>query len=49
MVHGEPVARDGKLLKADEGAIMRTAALAAQKIWEIAAARNILPPPAVRQ
>ena len=49
MVHGEPVVRDGKLLKADEGAIMRTAAGAARKIWNIAAERGILPPPAVTQ
>ena len=48
MVHGEPVVRDGKLLKADEGAIMRTAALAAQKIWKLATSRNILRPPAVQ-
>ncbi len=47
MIHGEPVVRDGKLLKADEGAIMRKAALAAQKIWELAVERKILPPPAV--
>lgn len=46
MVHGEPVVRDGRLLKADEGAIMRTAARGARKIWEIAAERKILPPPA---
>jgi hypothetical protein len=30
-------------LTADEGAIMRTAAIAAQKIWRIAEARQILP------
>ena len=44
MVHGEPVVRDGRLLKADETAIMRHAALAAQKIWRIAEQRQILPP-----
>lgn len=49
MVHGEPVVRDGRLLKADEGAIMRTAAGAARKIWQIAEDRNILPPPAWMQ
>ncbi len=43
MVHGEPVVRDGRLLKADESAIMRTAAVAAQKIWAIAEERQILP------
>jgi cytosine/adenosine deaminase-related metal-dependent hydrolase len=43
MVHGEPVVRDGRLLKADETAIMRTAAVAAQKIWAIAEERQILP------
>jgi cytosine/adenosine deaminase-related metal-dependent hydrolase len=47
MVHGEPVVRDGKLLKADEGAIMRMAAGAARKIWNLAADRKILPPPPV--
>ena len=49
MVHGEPVVRDGKLLKADEGAIMRTAAQAARKIWQIGTERNILPAPAAMQ
>ncbi len=49
MVHGEPVVRDGRLLKADEAAIMRTAAGAARKIWELAAERKILPPPPVLQ
>jgi cytosine/adenosine deaminase-related metal-dependent hydrolase len=44
MVHGEPVVRDGRLLKADEAAIMRNAALAARKIWSIAEERQILPP-----
>jgi hypothetical protein len=36
MVHGEPVVRDGRHLKADETGIMRTAAVAARKIWNIA-------------
>lgn len=49
MVHGEPVVRDGKLLKADEGAVMRTAAGAARKIWQVAQERGILPPPALLQ
>jgi cytosine/adenosine deaminase-related metal-dependent hydrolase len=49
MVHGEPVVRDGKLLKADEGAILRTAAGAARKIWNLAADRKILPPPPLLQ
>ena len=49
MVHGEPVVRDGKLLEADEGAIMRKATGAARKIWAIAADRRILPPPPVMQ
>jgi cytosine/adenosine deaminase-related metal-dependent hydrolase len=44
MIHGEPVVRDGLLLKADETSIMRTAALAARKIWSIAEERQILPP-----
>jgi cytosine/adenosine deaminase-related metal-dependent hydrolase len=44
MVHGEPVVRDGRLLKADEDSIMRNAALAAQKIWSVAEQRKILPP-----
>ena len=44
MVDGEPVVREGRLLKADEAAIMRTAAGAARKIWEIAERRQILPP-----
>jgi hypothetical protein len=47
MVHGEPVVRDGRLLKADEAAIMREAAGAARKIWDLAAERNILPAPPV--
>ena len=42
MVHGKPVVRDGKLLNADEGAIIRAASKAAQKIWAIAADRGIL-------
>ena len=45
MVHDEPVVRDGKLLNADEGAIMRLAAGAARKIGNPAAARKVLPPP----
>jgi hypothetical protein len=36
--------RDGRLLKADEASIMRIAAVAARKIWNIAEARQILPP-----
>lgn len=47
MVNGAPVVRNGKLLLADEGTIMREAAFAAQKIWNLAAKRKILPPPAV--
>ena len=43
MVHGEEVMRDGRFLKADEAAIMRTAARGAKKIWEIGEARGILP------
>ncbi|HJV10904.1 MAG TPA: amidohydrolase family protein, partial [Burkholderiales bacterium] len=43
MVHGEPVVRDGRHLKVDEAAIMRTAAVAARKIWNIAEERQILP------
>jgi 5-methylthioadenosine/S-adenosylhomocysteine deaminase len=43
MVHGKPVVRDGRLLTADEDAIMRTAAVAARKIWRIAEQRQILP------
>ena len=43
MIHGEPVVRDGRLLTADEAAIMRTAVVAAQKIWNIAEQRQILP------
>ena len=43
MVHGEPVVRDGRHLKVDESAIMRTAAVAARKIWSIAEQRQILP------
>jgi cytosine/adenosine deaminase-related metal-dependent hydrolase len=44
MVHGEPVVRDGRLLKVDEAAIMRSAAQAARKIWELAERRGVLPP-----
>jgi cytosine/adenosine deaminase-related metal-dependent hydrolase len=43
MVHGEPVVRDGRLLTADESSIMRTAGVAAHKIWNIAHERQILP------
>jgi cytosine/adenosine deaminase-related metal-dependent hydrolase len=43
MIHGEPVVRDGRLLRADEAAIMRTAAQGAQKIWRIAEQGKILP------
>jgi len=43
MVHGETVMRDGKFLKADEDAIMRKAASAAKKIWDIGVERGILP------
>jgi cytosine/adenosine deaminase-related metal-dependent hydrolase len=43
MVHGEPVVRDGRLLTADESSIMRTAGVAARKIWNIAQERQILP------
>lgn len=42
MVHGKPVVRDGRLLTADEDAIMRTAAVAARKIWNIGEQRGIL-------
>jgi cytosine/adenosine deaminase-related metal-dependent hydrolase len=49
MVHGEPVMRDGAFLKADEAAIMRTAAGAARKIWRIGVDRGILPVPAMTQ
>ncbi|CAN0498742.1 unnamed protein product, partial [Phaeothamnion confervicola] len=45
MIHGRPVVRDGKLLTMDEGEIMRTAATAARKIWEIGEKRGILPAP----
>lgn len=47
MVHGAPVVRDGRLLNADEGAIIDAASRAARKIWKIAAERGILPEPAV--
>jgi cytosine/adenosine deaminase-related metal-dependent hydrolase len=43
MIHGKPVVRDGKLLTMDEGAVMKVAAGAAQKIWNIGEARGILP------
>ena len=43
MIHGRPVVRDGKLLTLDEGAVMRSAAAAARKIWEIGEKRGILP------
>lgn len=43
MVHGRPVVRDGKLLTMDEGAVMKVAAGAARKIWEIGERRGILP------
>ncbi|MBK8063801.1 MAG: hypothetical protein IPK29_06850 [Betaproteobacteria bacterium] len=43
MVHGEEIVRDGRFLKADEAAIMRTAAQGARKIWEIGVERGILP------
>jgi len=43
MVHGEPVVRDGRHLKIDEAAMMQTASVAAQKIWNIAEQRQILP------
>jgi cytosine/adenosine deaminase-related metal-dependent hydrolase len=43
MIHGRPVVRDGRLLTMDERAVMRTAAAAARKIWEIGELRGILP------
>jgi cytosine/adenosine deaminase-related metal-dependent hydrolase len=43
MVHGEPIVRDGRHLKVDEARIMRTASVAARKIWSIAEERRILP------
>jgi len=43
LVHGEPVVQDGRHVKVDEAAIMRTAAVAARKIWNIAEQRQILP------
>ena len=49
MVHGNPVMRDGKFLKADEAAIMRRAAAAARKIWDIGVERGILPAPTLMQ
>lgn len=48
MIHGEPVVRDGRLLTADEAAIMRTAAQGAQKIWCVAEERQILERPEYR-
>jgi 5-methylthioadenosine/S-adenosylhomocysteine deaminase len=48
MIHGEPVLRDGKLLKIDEAAVMHAAAGAARKIWNIGEERGILPTSAVR-
>ena len=48
MVHGEPVLRDGRLLKVDEREIMRQAAQAARKIWKLGEERGILPAPALR-
>src|SRR6185503_17611162 len=42
MIHGQPVVRNGHLLTADEASIMRNAALAARKIWNIAEQRQIL-------
>jgi cytosine/adenosine deaminase-related metal-dependent hydrolase len=45
MIHGEPVVRDGRLLTADEAAIMHTAAQGAQKIWRVAEERKILERP----
>jgi cytosine/adenosine deaminase-related metal-dependent hydrolase len=47
MIHGRPVARDGRLLTMDEDAVMRTAAGAARKIWEIGEKRGILPAPSL--
>jgi 5-methylthioadenosine/S-adenosylhomocysteine deaminase len=43
MVHGETVVENGRHTRVDEGEIMRTAALAASKIWAVAADRGILP------
>ncbi len=43
MVHGDLIVQDGRFLKADEGAVMRQAAGAAHKIWEIGVDRGILP------
>ena len=43
MVHGDTVMRDGKFLKTDEAAVMRKAAGAAKKIWDIGIERGILP------
>jgi 5-methylthioadenosine/S-adenosylhomocysteine deaminase len=49
MIQGETVVEGGRLLKADEAAIMRTAAGAARKIWDLAASKGILPPAPVLQ
>ena len=43
MVHGDLVVQDGQFLKADERAVMRKAAGAARKIWDIGVERGILP------
>jgi hypothetical protein len=48
MIHGEPVLRDGRLLKVDEKEIMRQAAQAARKIWKLGEDQGILPAPALR-
>ena len=45
MIHGRPVVHDGRLLTMDEDVVMRTAAAAARKIWEIGEKRGILPKP----
>lgn len=43
MIHGQPVVRDGRLLTGEEASIIRTAAIAASKIWRVAEERQILP------
>lgn len=43
MIHGDLVVRDGEFLKADEKAVMRKAAGAARKIWEVGVERGHLP------
>ena len=48
MIDGQPVVRDGRLLTADEAAIMHAAAQGAQKIWRIAEERQILERPEYR-